>query len=130
MIVDDDLDEAKLTKRTIEVLRPEFDIELIGSGKGLMAYLDGQEPYGNRMAHPLPSVILLDLKMPQPDGFAVLEWLQGRPKHVGIPIIVVSGYSDLSHLKRAYSLCAKAFLVKPISAQAFANVLQSLNITV
>jgi CheY-like chemotaxis protein len=110
IVVDDDLDDAKLTKRAVERLQPITSVRILDSGKKLLAYLEGEGKYGNRDAHPLPSLILLDLKMPQVDGFAILEWVRGERKYAHIPIVVVSGVEDFNQMKRAYALNARSLL--------------------
>lgn len=56
------------------------------------------------------SLILLDLMMPSPDGFAVLETLQKKKNT--IPVIVTSNLSQLEDEKRARALGAESYFVK------------------
>jgi|HubBroStandDraft_1064217.scaffolds.fasta_scaffold536069_1 CheY-like chemotaxis protein len=129
LIVDDDLDDAALTKRAITALYPDIPVLIIDSGKGLVSYLEGESASSQRTGRHLASAILLDLRMPEMDGFAVLEWIKEQPKYAGIPVIVVSVFEDLPHLNRAYALLARAYLLKPINAESFHNALSSLKIT-
>jgi two-component system response regulator len=128
LIVDDDLDDAALTKRAIASLYPCVPIRIIESGKALIAYLEGGSASSVPTGHRLASAILLDLRMPEMDGFAVLEWIKDQPKYAGIPVIVVSAFEDLPHLSRAYALLARAYLLKPIKAESFHHAVSSLNI--
>jgi len=60
-----------------------------------------------------PSLMLLDLMMPNMDGFAVLQAVRGRTDALkDIPIIVVSNLSASTDKERATQLGATAFLVK------------------
>jgi CheY-like chemotaxis protein len=129
LIVDDDRDEAKLTERAVATLHPGMAIKLLYSGQALCAYLQEAEALLPREIHPLPCVILLDLRMPEMDGFGVLEWMRGKPEFAQIPIVVLSGHSELEHLRRAYALSARGFLVKPINVESFRHVLSSVNIS-
>jgi CheY-like chemotaxis protein len=131
LIVDDDLDDAKLTKRALEAFRPSLPLafRICQSGKDFVAYLEGEGAYSDRSAHPLPSLVLLDLKMPEMDGFAVLEWVKAQPKYANIPIVVLSGLEDSTGLKRAYSLNARSYLFKPVNVESFHSILTSLNIS-
>ena len=119
------MDEARLTKRAIQFLHPEVEIKIFESGKALCAYLKDSD----RVKNPFPGVILLDIKMPEMDGFSVLAWIHGKPELADIPVVILSGHSDLEHLKRAYALRARGFLLKPINTESFRNVLSSINIS-
>lgn len=130
LIVDDDLDAAKLTKRAIEALRPIFPVRMVHSGKDVLAYLENKGSYLDPSANPVPSVVLLDLKMPEMDGFEVLKWVKSEPKHAYIPVVVVSALEDVNYLKRAYSLQASSYLFKPISVESVRSVVLSLNIAI
>jgi len=126
------MDDANLVRRAIQKLRPELPpiVQICSSGKEFIAYLEGTGEYSNWEAHPLPSIVLLDLKMPEMDGFAVLEWIKGQPKFDHIPVVVISGFEDVSHLKRAYSLNAKSYLAKPVNMESFRGILSSLNVAI
>jgi len=129
LIVDDAVDEARLTKRTVEGGLPECDARILASGKELLAYLDGEGAYSDRAAHPPPAVILLDLRMPEMDGFETLERLRSRPQQAGAPVVVLTAFDDLANLKRAFSLGARGFLLKPMNLDSFRSILSSLNIS-
>jgi CheY-like chemotaxis protein len=64
-------------------------------------------------ASALPAVILTDIKMPNLDGFELLEWLKGKPECAQIPVVLLSSFDDPSHLTRARALGAYACLTKP-----------------
>jgi len=60
-----------------------------------------------------PHLILLDLLMPDLDGFEICRILNNDPEAQTIPIIIMSGLSDLVDIKRAYALGVVGYLVKP-----------------
>lgn len=128
LIVDDDRDDAALTRRAIVSLYPHCAVRIIESGKGLVTYLESQNAHSREAGRQLASAILLDLRMPEMDGFEVLEWLKGHPLYGDIPVIVLSIFDDLPHLRRAYSLLARAYLLKPIDVDSFRNAISSLNL--
>jgi CheY-like chemotaxis protein len=75
------------------------------SGKGFNAALATFRPH----------VILLDLKLPDIDGFTLLQQYQQQPDRLKVPIIVVSAYSFQADQQRALTLGARQYLVKPVS---------------
>lgn len=130
LIVDDNPDDAKLAQRASERLHPQFPVNFVGPGPNLVKYLESITASSGAAAAPIPSVILLDLKMPEMDGFAILEWMAKRPQFAGIPVIILSTFDDLLHVKQAYSLGARSYLIKPITGDALRDALSSLNIAV
>jgi CheY-like chemotaxis protein len=62
-----------------------------------------------------PDLILLDLLMPDLGGFEICEILNNDPETSGIPIIIISGYGDLTDVKKAFKLGAVGYFVKPFA---------------
>ncbi|HEY9749255.1 MAG TPA: response regulator [Allocoleopsis sp.] len=62
-----------------------------------------------------PHIVLLDLKLPDIDGYALLEELQQRAEGLRVPVIVVSAFAFQSDQRRALSLGARRYLVKPVN---------------
>lgn len=71
-----------------------------------------------------PQIILLDLKLPTIDGYALLEQLQQRDDWKQIPTIVVSAYAFQRDQQRALELGACRYLVKPIRLSQLTNVIR------
>jgi two-component system, cell cycle response regulator DivK len=62
-----------------------------------------------------PQIILLDLKLPDIDGFALLQQLQQRSEWQTIPVIVVSAFAFQVDQQRALDLGARRYFVKPVN---------------
>jgi len=60
-----------------------------------------------------PSLILLDLNMPEMDGFQVLRALKDDPRTIAIPVIVLSGATEAAEKVRAFDLGAMDYVCKP-----------------
>src|SRR5579883_2847162 len=63
-----------------------------------------------------PDLILLDLKMPQVDGYTLLQQLQESPVR-SIPVVVVSAYGLERERQKALNLGARAYLTKPVAVE-------------
>ena len=126
LIVDDDPDDANLIRRAVLVLHPKRPVQTVTSGPDLKAYLDGQGCYADRDAFPYPGLILLDLRMPEMDGFEVMEWLKSQPLHAAIPVIVISAFDQQKNIGKAYQLGARTFLSKPVHPESIRDAIRAL----
>src|SRR5205823_4806443 len=66
---------------------------------------------------PVPSILLLDLKLPGMNGFEILQWLQDRTEFAKTLRVVLSQLDHLDNIKKAYALGAQSFLSKPVSQE-------------
>jgi CheY-like chemotaxis protein len=86
-------------------------IRIVPNGKEVIKYLSGEGKYSDREAWPFPSVMFLDIKMPQTDGF--LRWMGDHPKCSVLPTMMFSTPDDERDVQLAYDLGANAYSVKP-----------------
>ncbi len=66
-------------------------------------------------------LVLLDLRLPGRDGWMVLEQIKSEPRLSAIPVIVFTASAGVSARKRALSMGAAGYLVKPVSAARLKN---------
>ncbi len=71
--------------------------------------------FASAMQHFLPQLILLDLKLPDVDGYSLLQQRQWCPDWMKVPVIVVSAFAFQADQQRALELGACQYLVKPVS---------------
>ena len=69
----------------------------------------------------MPDLILLDIKMPEMNGFEALRRLKGNSAHADIPIIFLTGMTDASVEVRGFQLGVIDFITKPFSAPVLVN---------
>ena len=74
----------------------------------------------------VPDVILLDVQMPILDGFQVLEALQADERTSRVPVVMLSGKSELDDMARAFRLGAADYLGKPCSRTNLINAVNSV----
>ncbi|MBD2567412.1 response regulator [Anabaena lutea] len=61
----------------------------------------------------LPSLILLDIRMPEMNGYEVCEYLKSNPKTANIPIIFLSASEDVTDKGRAFEVGGADYITKP-----------------
>ena len=128
LLVEDDPNDTMLLRRTFE----RFDLgkppQIVSSGELAVAYLDGRDQFANREEYPLPTLMILDLKLPGLSGFEVLTWVRQQPRLSKIQIVVLTGSRKSLDLYRAYELGASSYLVKPVKSEDIARLAESLKL--
>jgi CheY-like chemotaxis protein len=130
LVVDDDPDDAMLIKRAVLNLRPKSPVRIVLSGKAMTDYLEGKGGHADRQVFPYPGLILLDLRMPEMNGFELLQWLKNQPSHAGIPVIVISSFDRQREIRKSYQLGARTFLSKPVNPENIRSAIRALNLPV
>jgi DNA-binding response OmpR family regulator len=74
----------------------------------------------------LPDAFLLDLMMPDPDGFKVCRMLRSNPNFIETPIIIITAMDDMDSRIVAIGAGANDYLVKPFHIEDLAGKLQYL----
>ncbi|MEO5959862.1 MAG: response regulator [Opitutaceae bacterium] len=125
LLVDDDLDFLFFVEKAFRANGVTSPIHQVTDGEQAIAYMMGEGKFSDRAIFEYPTFVLIDLKMPKADGFAVLQFLKGNPEWAIIPTVIFSSSSDLDDIKKSYMLGASSFHVKP---QTLAELREHLDI--
>jgi CheY-like chemotaxis protein len=128
LLVDDDDDDVLLTRRAFEKMRLANPLYTAKNGEEAIAYLAGEGEFADRGKHPLPVLILLDIKMPRKSGHEVLEWLKAQPKLRRIPVVMLTSSKDPADVNRAYDLGVNSYVVKPLSFDGLNEIARTLSL--
>jgi PAS domain S-box-containing protein len=90
-----------------------LEAALAGLGEDLVLASSGKEALRHLLNEDF-AAILLDVRMPEIDGFETAELIRSRPRSRQTPILFLTGYKSEEHLFRGYDLGAVDFLFKPI----------------
>lgn len=126
LVIEDARDHAILVRVAARRALPGLDVRVAGDGREGIAYLAGTPPFQDRRSHPVPRLIILDLLMPEVDGFAVLEWLQEQPAAARTPVVVLTSSENPDHEGRSLELGAKAFYRKPADLDELGDVVRAI----
>jgi signal transduction histidine kinase len=103
------IEDQEPNRRVVEAL-------LSNSGFDVVAAASGAEGLA-RLADGLPDCVLLDMRMPGMDGFAVLEQLRANPETRHLPVVFLTAETDREVLVRAFEAGAVDYITKPFVAE-------------
>jgi CheY-like chemotaxis protein len=105
LYADDDLDDKSWVSEANKILNYSLDIEFVENGREVFDWL---KQYGN-----LPSLIVLDLNMPELDGRQTLQKLKSSDEYKEIPVVILTTSSNKADIEICRRLGASLYLVKP-----------------
>jgi len=126
LLVEDNEDDVFLIKRALKEANILNPLQIAVHGQYAIDYLAGTGKYADRVQHPLPSLIFLDLKLPFKHGLEVLKWIHEQPSLDKILVIVLTSSSEERDIQQAYRLGARSFLVKPPTTAMLLELMLSL----
>lgn len=110
------------------ILREFAAVNLATEHASVETAADGAEALAAIQAR-APDIVLLDLEMPNLDGFGVLTALRAAPEHRELPVIVVTGREDVDAVDRAFAAGATSFVVKPLNWRLLSHQLRYVHRT-
>lgn len=108
--------------REANLVNPIIHVE---DGVEALDYLLRRGAYAGR-PEGLPSVLLLDIKMPRMDGLEVLRAIRNDDTLKTMPVVILSSSREESDLARSWDLGANAYVVKPVDVDQFFNAVKTL----
>ena len=75
---------------------------------------------------PMPDLILLDVTLPDADGFQILERIRGNPRIAKIPVVMLTGKSEEADIARGLTLGADGYVTKPFRVTGLAAAVRTV----
>ncbi len=113
LLAEDDENDVMFLQRAFARAGITNPVQVAPHGQEAIDYLCGAGPYANRVLHPFPRLVMLDLKMPKKNGMEVLEWIRAQDCLRGLPVVMFSSSVHPEEIAQASKLGASAFLTKP-----------------
>lgn len=123
LLVEDNPGDVELARRALEEHGAADHLVVADDGVEALDYLFGTGSYEGRDMSVMPSLILLDLKLPVIDGLEVLRRLRSDSRTATIPVVVLTSSDRESDLIESYELHCNSYLRKPMS---FAGLLEAM----
>ena len=117
LLVEDNPDDAELAVRAFRAGNAGQEIQVAHDGAEAVEALFGS--MSSAPPRQLPSLVLLDLKLPGLDGFAVLSRIRSHPRTRFLPVVILTSSTEVSDLTAGYQLGANSYVRKPFSFRDF-----------
>ena len=128
LIAEDDDNDIFFLERAFKQAQIVNPVYRVTDGEEAIDYLQGAGEYADRVKHPLPYLMLLDLKMPRKNGFEVITWVRMQHGLKRLPIVVLTSSKEDPDINRAYELGANTYLVKPVKFEGLVEMMRALNL--
>jgi CheY-like chemotaxis protein len=127
-LVEDNPDDVELNLRALRKQNITNQVVVMKDGAEALDYLFGTGNYLGRDTSQVPTLILLDLKLPKVGGLEVLKRLRQDPRTRLIPIVVLTSSAEEKDLIESYSLGCNSYVRKPVDFIEFAEAVRQLGL--
>jgi CheY-like chemotaxis protein len=124
--VEDEPSDRLIVSLAFQKAAPSVKLHAVVNGDEAISYLSGLGIYANRELHPMPHLVLLDLKLPRRSGLEVLEWIRSRPESASLPVFMMTSSQEPSDLERAYALGVNSYLVKSVDLKEMRELVKGI----
>lgn len=119
LLVEDDPYDIELIQLSFESYSFGNQMDVATDGIQAVEYLFGQSD--NSPQHPLPRLVLLDLKLPRLNGIQVLEQIRADLRTRHLIVVVMTSSGEDRDLEACYNLGVNSYIVKPLNFQQFVD---------
>ena len=120
LLVEDNPDDEKLAVRALKQGNIANEIVVARNGEEALNLLFN--------LNPLPSVVLLDLKLPKIDGLEVLRRIRNHPTTRLLPVVILTSSSEDRDIIESYNLGANSYVRKPVEFSQFTKAVHQLGL--
>lgn len=126
LLVEDNPDDVELTRRAFRKNNIMNELVVARDGKDALDRLFGEEPYRRGITYRLPTLVLLDLKLPRIDGLEVLQRMRGDERTRYIPVVILTSSREEQDIISGYRLGCNSYIRKPVDFEQFMEAVQRL----
>jgi len=128
LLVEDSTDDVDLTMRAFKRSHLMNPIEVVRDGVEALHFLFARGDHAAREAAPLPTLVILDLKLPRLDGLSVLRAIRADERTHLLPVVILTSSKEEQDLISGYSLGANSYVRKPVDFSEFMEAVRVLGI--
>jgi two-component system, response regulator len=126
LLVEDNPDDEALTLRALRQNKIANEIAVARDGEEALDFLFARGRYADRAGERLPSLVLLDLKLPKIDGLEVLKEIRASEKTRRQPVVILTSSKEDQDLLRGYGLGVNSYIRKPVDFTQFVEAVRQV----
>ena len=127
LLVEDNPNDIELILAALDEGDVVDRVNITRDGEQALDYLYRRGAHGSRLTGN-PKVVLLDLKLPKVNGLEVLHQIKTDRNLRRIPVVIFTSSREERDLLRSYDFGTNAYVVKPISYQAFVEAIKEIGL--
>ena len=127
LYAEDDENDVFLMQRALKKAGVARPLQVVRDGLQAIKYLAGEGEFADREQYPLPSILLVDLKMPRRSGLEVLQWVRTQEALQHLPVVVLTSSNQDRDMEAAVAGGASAYWVKPADPEKLIAMVSSLS---
>lgn len=126
LLVEDDPDDELLMLMALKDSNIDCEMAIARDGVEALEFLFVEGKHAGRDPDLMPTLILLDLKLPKMNGIDVLRHIRRHERTRMIPVVVLTSSIQDQDMIDCYRLCANSYIQKPLNFDEFAHVVRQL----
>jgi two-component system response regulator len=128
LLVEDNPDDEALTLRALKKNNIRNEVVVARDGAEALDYLFGTGPYVGRDMSVMPTVTLLDIKLPKIDGLEVLRRMRADERTKLLAVVILTSSKEEQDLTDGYKLGASSYIRKPVDFSQFTEAVRELGL--
>lgn len=128
LLVEDNRDDEELALMAFEQTGIVNDVVVVRDGAEALDYLFGTGKYADRDLSDMPTVVLLDLKLPKISGLEVLRSIRADERTRFIPVVVLTTSNEEQDVINSYKLGCNSYVRKPVDFTQFLDAARQLGL--
>jgi len=128
LLVEDSPDDVELTLRALKKHNVTNNVFVMSDGREALDWLFGEGAHSQRDTAEMPTVVLLDLKLPKVDGFEVLQRIRADDRTKLLPVVILTSSREEGDRISGYELGANSYVCKPVNFEQFSEAVRQLGL--
>jgi len=128
LLVEDNLDDVELTLHALKKNNIKNEVIVVNDGADALDYIFCKGKYSECDLSTLPTVVLLDIKLPKVDGLEVLRQIRANERTKFLPVVILTSSKQEQDLMNGYSYGVNSYVRKPVDFNQFADAVKNLGL--